>query len=73
MPVCLIKFVHLVRHQTLIKNSVVKYFKATLILMFITFIELAMGLSIIKGSNPIGMAHGIAMLMHCLFSVPAAL
>lgn len=47
--------------KPLLKNSVVKYLKATLILMFITFIELAVGLSIIKGSNPIGMALGIAI------------
>ncbi|ERI76316.1 sporulation integral membrane protein YtvI [[Clostridium] symbiosum ATCC 14940] len=47
--------------KPLLKNSVVKYLKATLILMFITFIELAIGLSIIKGSNPIGMALGIAI------------
>ena len=47
--------------KPLLKNSVVKYLKATLILIFITFIELAIGLSIIKGSNPIGMALGIAI------------
>lgn len=47
--------------KPLLKNSVVKYLKATLILMFITFIELAIGLSIIKASNPIGMALGIAI------------
>ena len=45
----------------LLKNSVIKYLKASLILIFITFIELAIGLSIIKVNNPIGIALGIAL------------
>lgn len=45
----------------LLKNSVIKYLKVSLILIFITFIELAIGLSIIKVNNPIGIALGIAL------------
>lgn len=47
--------------KALLKNSVLKYVKATAILMMITFVELSIGLFIIGAANPIGMAAGIAL------------
>lgn len=47
--------------QTIMKDTVLKYVRAYLILMFITFIELSIGLLIIGTSNPIGTAAVIAI------------
>lgn len=47
--------------KNLLKNSVLKYLKAVVILMFITFAELTVGLLVIGAENPIGMAACIAV------------
>lgn len=46
--------------KLLLKNSVLKYIRACMIMMVITFVELSIGFLIIGVSNPFGMAIGIA-------------
>ncbi|ULQ59488.1 sporulation integral membrane protein YtvI [Brucepastera parasyntrophica] len=47
--------------KKLMKDTVVKYIRAYLILMSITFIELSIGLTIIRTPGSIGVAAGIAL------------
>ena len=48
--------------KPLVKDSILKFIKARIILMFITFSELSIGFLIIGMKNPIGLAAGIALL-----------
>lgn len=45
----------------LAKGAIVRYFRAVLMLMFITFIEVAIGLLILRVSNAFSIAAGIAL------------
>ena len=47
--------------KQLVKSSLFKYLKSTLILMLITMAELTVGFLVIRVSNPIGLAVGIAI------------
>lgn len=48
--------------RKLMGGTVFKYFKAVLILIFITFVELCVGTLVIGAKNPIGVAAGIAIM-----------
>ena len=47
--------------KKIIGNTIIKYIKAYLILMCVTFVELAIGLLILKTPNALGIAAGIAI------------